>query len=252
MTYRCVLLIVLSIFFKTNAYARAPLFIACSSNFVPILESLAKHFKAHKIIIIQGASAKLLTQINNGLPTDIFLSANKTYPQTLFKIQKATTPFVYAVGELILLTKKEHKRKDILAYLRSHQTGIGIANPMLAPYGVPAMHFLVSIDLWEPIKDKVILGENINQTFQQMVSGNLDAAFVTDSQWRHFQILHPDDSKQFYAYHVPAPHNRVIQYGNILTASNNMDAAKQFVDYLLHDKHARELIEHAGYHLPKT
>lgn len=234
----------------TLSYAKTTLMIACSSNFVPVLEQVAKRYEEKtklKIIIVQGSSGKLTTQLINGLPADIFLSANKTYTTQLIERKKGGSSFPYAIGELMLVVKNRKANEHIIRYLNHHQDLIGIANPALAPYGQQAMRFLESIDLWDKLKDQLVYGQNINQTFQQLITGNLNAAFISRSQWIHYLRGNSKGAHSFYAYHVPAPLNRIVQHGMLLTHSEDHKIAQDFIRFLLHDIKANELIRTLGY-----
>ena len=80
---------------------------------------------------------------------------------TLWQRQDAT----FEIKELKDLLKPEVKR-------------IAIANPDHAPYGVAAREALQTVELWETIQPKLILGENIRQTQQYAETGNVDVAII--------------------------------------------------------------------------
>ena len=65
---------------------------------------------------VAASSGKLTAQIREGAPFDIFLSADVTYPETLFREALTTSePLVYAYGKLILLTVKEGTEPSLKA-----------------------------------------------------------------------------------------------------------------------------------------
>lgn len=55
---------------------------------------------------------------------------------------------------------------------------IAIANPEHAPYGKAAKQALIKAGVWDAIQDRIVYGENIQQTLQFAQSGNADAALV--------------------------------------------------------------------------
>ena len=55
---------------------------------------------------------------------------------------------------------------------------IAIANPVHAPYGKAAVAALQHDQLYDRVKDKLVLGENISQTFELVHSGNADVGIV--------------------------------------------------------------------------
>ncbi len=59
---------------------------------------------------------------------------------------------------------------------------LAIANPELAPYGKSAQSWLDSQKLSNQVKDHVVMGDNIEQTFTFAHTGNADFVLVAVSQ----------------------------------------------------------------------
>ena len=172
--------------------------VAVASNFYPTMKVIAKLYELktagssghHKVILIPGSSGKHYAQIMNGAPFDIFFSADIERARLLEQegIVVAGTRFTYALGKLILWSsidnyvdsKGEVLNKKDFRYL-------AIANPKLAPYGKSAEEALRSLKLWTNLKERLVQGENIAQTFQFVSSGNAKLGFVAYSQ-----IMNPD------------------------------------------------------------
>jgi molybdate transport system substrate-binding protein len=55
---------------------------------------------------------------------------------------------------------------------------IGIANPEHAPYGMAAREALQAVGIWDALKDKLVLGENVRMTLQYAETGNVDVSIV--------------------------------------------------------------------------
>ena len=119
------------------------------------------------IKIIYGSSGKGRTQIARGAPYHLYFSANMNYVDMLYVSGDiATKPKLYAIGRLVLWSKnKNFQPKEGFANLtQSWAKKVAIANPSHAPYGEKAQQALVSKKLYQKIKNKIILGENISQT----------------------------------------------------------------------------------------
>src|SRR5271165_521149 len=98
--------------------AQAPLRIAAAADLEPVLPTILDQFHQSTGISAEAtyqASAALTTQIQNGAPFDVFLSANLGYPQKLIAAGLAQglgdgtggTPITYARGTLVLWTRKD-------------------------------------------------------------------------------------------------------------------------------------------------
>lgn len=130
--------------------------------------------------IIYGASGKLATQILNGAPYDLFLSADTTYPRKL-EAQEAVAagPEVYAVGRLVLWHADPQREPLSPSDLASDSVRrIAIAQPRHAPYGQRARQALEALDLWQAVERKLVYGENIGQTAAMVESGAAEAGLI--------------------------------------------------------------------------
>jgi molybdate transport system substrate-binding protein len=118
------------------------------------------------------------TQIQNGAPFDIFLSANMKYPNYLYSKKLAITkPKVYAKGRLVLFSIR--KKFTSLNDLQNLDT-IAVANVKTAPYGKAAIEVLKNAKLYEKVKDKLVYAETVNQVISY-VKNAADAGFVAKS-----------------------------------------------------------------------
>ena len=85
--------------------------VAVAANVSYAIEDLKRAFvKTHpetKVQVILGSSGKLTAQIKHGAPYQLFMSANMTYPEALYREKVAITkPVIYAEGALAYLTVK--------------------------------------------------------------------------------------------------------------------------------------------------
>lgn len=160
--------------------------IAVAANAQYVAKKLAEEFKRETNIdadLIVGASGKLTTQIEQGAPFDLFLSADMKYPQELAdKNLTLEKPRIYAYGQLIMWTLNKVVKLTRLADLTQpvfHK--IAIANPSLAPYGEATMQALDKLKLANQLKDKIVYGESIAQVNQYLLSGAAEVAFTAKS-----------------------------------------------------------------------
>ncbi len=61
-------------------------------------------------------------------------------------------------------------------------TGFAMANPDLAPYGAAAREVLEQRGLWDALRDRIVQGQDIGQTYSFVYSGNAELGFVAYSQ----------------------------------------------------------------------
>ncbi len=235
-----------------NATAAAPAkgeaLVAVASNFAEPAADLVKLFEAettYTVTLTPGATGKHYTQILNGAPFDLFLSADDDRTAQLEKDGKVLpgTRFVYAVGRLALWSPRpgfvdpEGKILQTDSYSR-----LAIASPDLAPYGEAARQVLVKLGAWEKAEKRLVFGTNIAQCYQFVESGNADMGFIA---WSQIKRLPPDNRGSFWL--VPGPMHDPISQEAVLLRDN--PAARAFLDFLRTPR-ARRLIADHGYDLP--
>ena len=146
--------------------------VAAAANLAGLTDSLAAGFAkvqpAIKLNFVLGATGALATQIQNGAPFGLLLSADTTTPDKLFRDGLAVDPpRVYARGSLILLSADSRDFSKGLALLADAGVGqFAIANPKTAPYGQAAVEALSASGLWDRVKDKAVTGQSIAQALQ--------------------------------------------------------------------------------------
>lgn len=177
------------ILFLAPIYVMAdPLLVAVASNFREPAKEIATRYEqrsSQQLILIFGSTGKHYAQIKHGAPFDIFFAADARRPKLLEEegVAIAGSRLTYARGRLVLWSPREgfvNKQGRIL------ETGqfrrLAIANPKLAPYGRAAQEVLQAKGLWSVLRQRMVRGENIGQTYQFVKSGNADLGFVAYSQ----------------------------------------------------------------------
>lgn len=232
--------------------------VAAASNFIAPMKNLVDVFQAsttHSIKVSHGSSGKLFAQISQGAPFDLFLSADQDKPERLLSngLAISGTDFRYARGQLALLSAHARQIKkhppdiinkkalsiDLLKQLKSAGFNrLAIANPKLAPYGASAQQFLIAQGLLDAVKDKLVFGENIAQTYQFVYSGSADLGLVAHSQLKEGDLYTLLPLEQY-----PA----ISQQAVLLKHGQDKIAAKEFMHFLQSAK-ARVIIRSYGYH----
>ncbi|MCJ7956661.1 MAG: molybdate ABC transporter substrate-binding protein [Pseudomonas sp.] len=224
--------------------------VAVAANFTAPIQAIAADFEkdtGHKLIAAYGATGQFYTQIKNGAPFEVFLSADDTTPKKLDD-EGATVKgsrFTYAVGTLALWSAKPGYVDAKGEVLKKNQyQHLSIADPKTAPYGLAATQVLAKEGLSEQVADKLVTGQNITQAFQFVSTGNAELGFVALSQ-----IYKDGKVTRGSAWIVPASlHDPIKQDAVILTKGKDSAAAKALVDYLKGPK-AAAVIKSYGYEL---
>jgi molybdate transport system substrate-binding protein len=232
----------LSLAFLLPAPAQTPLRVAAAADLEPVLPPILEQFHQSTGIRAEAtyqASAMLTTQIMNGAPFDLFLSADLSYPKKLIDAGLAdaagstdsTTPITYAKGTLVLWTRKDSALgPPSLDLLRNPALKrLAIANPDRAPYGRAAVAALTSLKLYDALSARLVTAENIAQAAQFVDSGNADAGLISLTS-----ALTPRMASSGAFFVIPRDLYPPIQQGAVIvTNTTQRAAAHKFLDFLL-------------------
>lgn len=210
--------------------------VAAASDMQVAFPELAARFERATGLRVQpvfGSSGNIFTQIQNGAPYDVFLSADMEYARRLVELGFAARDGLtaYARGRLVLWTRNDSK-----VDLKLGLSGLGaeavrriaIANPEHAPYGRAAVAALRHEGIYDRVRGRLILGENIAQAAQFAQSGNVDVGILALSL-----ALGPSLRATGRHVEIPATFHPPIEQGAVwLMRAKNPSAARQFVRFL--------------------
>jgi len=245
------ILIALAFFFVCLSANAAEIHIAAASDLQNVLPEIAKLYEqqtGNKVLLTFGASGTLYAQIKNGAPFDVFLSADSEYPWKLVEENLADRNSIsnYAVGKLVLWFRSEFTHQalqDGIKFLKNDQVHkVAMANPQVAPYGRVAKAALDCLGIYGSIQGKIVLGENISQTTQFVVSGNVDAALISMSSALDPKVTENGASIEL---QENIPHT-VLQTAVVLNKAAGKDMAVGFLHFL-EGPQSRALLQSHGY-----
>ncbi|MDN5288672.1 MAG: modA [Mucilaginibacter sp.] len=247
MNKKLLIFLTLTLVFVHSVLLAQNIRVAAAANLQSVIEVLQKDFKQKTGIVIEpvvGSSGKLVAQISNGAPFDVFLSADMSFPETLFKNGfTEKKPVVYAAGSLIICSSQNIGFTNWERLLMSARVNkIAIANPGTAPYGKAAEELLQSKGILDDVKTKMVYGESISQVNTYITTGVVDIGFTT-------QALVKDAKTKLYYQVIDAKAYQPILQGMVLLkhAANNPNAEK-FYQYILSPA-ARKIFADYGYRL---
>jgi molybdate transport system substrate-binding protein len=219
--------------------------VAVAANFTEAAKAIAARFKArtgHDASLSFGSSGQFFTQIANGAPYEVFLSADVERPQKA-EAEGLAVPgsrFTYATGRLVLYSKTPGLVDGKGAVLKTGKfEKLAIADPKAAPYGQAAVETLNKLRLYDALKPKIVTGSSITQAFQYVQTGAAEVGFVALSQ-----VV---DEKGGSRWVVPAAnHTPIDQQAVLLKTGQNSEAAKAFLTFLKGGE-AKAIIKRYGY-----
>ena len=237
----------------STSLAVQPARVAAASDLRVVFPALREEFRRlHPTIDLEptfGSSGQFFTQISQGAPFDLFLSADIELVRKLSRqdaTRPSSIPFDYAAGQLALWVPHQSScdlSEALSEILRKIPPGkISLANPEHAPYGRAAREVLKSLELDSSLAPHLVLADNVAQALQFADSGGAAAAFVAVSLVRKG----PASSRGRWRI-VPAQHHRPIQQGGlVLPGGPGEPAARLFADWL-QTPPARKILSDHGF-----
>lgn len=218
--------------------------IAVASNFTDPAREIAAAFKektGHDAILSFGSTAQIYTQITQGAPFHVFLSADEARPKALaaegFGVPESR--FTYAVGQLVLWSRTSATPVGEQTLRDAAFSKIAIANPLAAPYGAAAIEVMKALNIYESLKPKIVEGANISQAFQFVDTGNAEVGFVAAAQI----VNAKDGAGWFVARHLYSP---IRQDAILVKKGQSNEAATAFMAFLKGPE-ARAIMTEHGY-----
>lgn len=226
-----------------------PVRVAVAANAQFVLNKLKADFGKKTGIaveIISGASGKLTTQIKNGAPYDLFLSADMQFADDVYAAGLALIkPRVYALGSLIVCSATDADLKNWKALVVNKNTGkIAIAYPKLAPYGKAAEATLKHFKLYNDTSPQLVFGESISQVNTYVLKKVVAIGFTTESLV--YEI--PADRSFKWLRIDPSAYSPIRQGAVLLKHAKGINYvnSKRFYDYLF-SKAAQVIFKQYGY-----
>ncbi len=212
----------------------AALTIAAAADLKYALDSLVMLFKRQhpqaQVTVVYGSSGRFYEQLSHDAPFDMFFSADSEYPRRLQQAGRtAGAPVPYAQGRLVLWGRKLNPNtKDLNILLAPPLKRLAIANPAHAPYGQKAEEILRYYKLYDQLKPKLVLGENIGQAAQYAATGAADAGILAYSL-----ALSPELRRAGRFYLIPATaHTPLRQSYVVLKRASGNTTAKDFAAFM--------------------
>ncbi|MFN4104025.1 MAG: molybdate ABC transporter substrate-binding protein [Tepidimonas sp.] len=229
--------------------------VAAAADLKFAVEEVARLFEqrtGHRLRLVFGSSGNFYSQILQGAPFHLFMSADEDF---VFKLAEAGKTLdrgrLYAYGRIGIMVPKgsrlkaDGELKDLAAALKDGRLRkFAIAAPDHAPYGKRAREALQHVGIWEAIEPKLVYGENIAQTAQFATSGSTEGGIIALSLAKAPQVAALGDFALIpESWHKPLAQRMVLM-------KDAPEAARQFYAFLS-TRDAQAIMVRYGFAMPK-
>jgi molybdate transport system substrate-binding protein len=233
---RRVIQVLVALLFISPLCAAQDFTVAAAADLQFAMQDIVGQFQSQtgkNVRVIYGSSGNFFQQVQNGAPFDMFFSANLDYPKKLEAagLIEPGSYYQYGRGKIVIWVPNGSKinvKSGLTVLLEADVRKIAIANPQHAPYGQAAIAAMQKADVYEKVKEKFVLGENLSQTASFVMSGAADVGIVALSL-----ALSPNmKGKGDYAIVPEDLHPPIEQACVILRAAKNKNTAEQFLAFV--------------------
>jgi len=233
--WAALLIVIASVASESAAHANN-LIVSAASSLTNAFTKLAQSFEAShpgtKIVLNFGASDMLMTQIINGAPADVFASADQIAMDKAVakKAVVRASRKNFAKNQVVVIVPSDSQLQitDLQDLANSRIKRVTYGNPASVPIGRYARAALEAANQWDAVSAKAVLAQNVRQSLDYVVRGEVDAAFVfaTDAT--------AVGDKVRLAYRVTS--TTPVTYPIAVTSTTKQPkVAQEFVDYVLSD-----------------
>ncbi len=216
-----------------------------------IVEAFKKTHAAITLNVTYGSSGNFYSQLSNKAPFDIFFSADIDYPKKLVEAGLAVkeSQFEYAVGRIVVWVPKDSpidiEKLGIDSLAQDSVKKIAIANPEHAPYGRAAEAAMKKLGVYDRVKDRLVLGENIAQAAQFVETGAADVGIIALSL-----ATSPAMKDKGKYWTVPLDAYPTLEQGGVIMSGAKDAAAAEDFKAFVTGPEGRAILTRYGFTLP--
>ena len=208
--------------------------------------------RSHPSIRVQfnfAASGALQQQIEQGAPVDVFASASAKEMDALQSkgLLGGDSRTEFAGNRLVCVAPVGSKLKDWKDLAGASVKHVAISDPAFVPSGRYGKQTLERKALWNAVKPKAVLGENVRQTLSYVANGDAEAGIVFSTD-----LMIVKNRVKLVKEAVPGvDHDPIVYPVSVLRDAPNPAAARNFVKFLL-SKEAQAILKRHGFTPPPS
>jgi molybdenum ABC transporter, periplasmic molybdate-binding protein len=231
-----------------NQTAQTALTVSAAASLKDAMDEIKANYMNEKpnvtVTINYGASGSLEQQIEQGASVDLFISAaTKQIDQLKAKgltIDDTTKNLLGNALVLVVPSDSKANLNDFKGVTDPSIKKLALGEPASVPAGQYAEEVFTKLNILSSIKSKIVYAKDVKEVLTWVQSGNADAGVVyaTDAK--------TTDKVKVIATAAEDTHTPIVYPATVINTSKNVDAAKDFLNYLSGDK-AKPVFEKYGF-----
>ncbi len=226
---------------EVNLAAAASLKNVFDEKLIPMFQ---EKYQGVKVTPTYASSGDLQTQIENGLETDVFMSAANKQMNALVNesLIDNDTNLQFLENKVVLIVPA-NSSSNISSFddLANVSGVIAIGDPESVPAGQYGKEVLTSLGIWDAVEPKLSLGTDVTAVLNQVAQGSADCGIVYSTDAKS-----TDDVKVVCEAPEGSLKTPVIYPVAMIKDAKDADAAKAFLDFL-QTKEAKDVFVEYGF-----
>jgi molybdate transport system substrate-binding protein len=211
--------------------------VGAAASLQDVLREVAAGYEkqtGEKLLLHFGSSGQLMSQVRNGAPIDVFISAAQRQVDELEKdgLVAGHTRRVIAGNALVLVVPSGAKSApDGFAALASPSVKrVAVGEPKTVPAGEYAAQALRHAGVADSLRGRLVYGANVRQVLGYVERGEVSAGIVyaTDAKAA-------GDKVRVAAVADAVAHDPIVYPAVVVAASTRRESAARFLEYLASD-----------------
>lgn len=218
----------------TSSVAKVELNVACAASVTDALTAINNAYMAKNtnvtVVANFAASGTLQTQIEQGAPADVFLSAASKQMNALQEkgLIRDETRRDLLNNKVVMIVPADSTLGlgNYMDLTGDNVKQIAIGDPEFVPAGTYAKQAFELLGIWDSLQGKLIMGGTVREVLGYVEGGNVDAGIVysTDAAITDGVTI---------VAHAPDEINSKIVYPvAVIKASTKVEAAQAYIDFL--------------------
>ena len=212
---------------EVNLAAAASLKNVYDEKLIPMFE---EKYPGATVTPTYASSGDLQTQIENGLETDVFMSAANKQMNALVDedLIDNDTNLQFLENKVVLIVPADSD-SNISSFddLKDVEGTIAIGDPESVPAGQYAEEVLTNLGIWDAVQSKLSLGTDVTAVLNQVAQGSADCGIVYSTD-----AISTDDVKVICEAPEDSLNTPVIYPVAMIKDAKDADAAQAFLDFL--------------------
>ncbi|ANU22072.1 molybdate ABC transporter substrate-binding protein [Planococcus donghaensis] len=206
--------------------------VSAASSLTEVMKEMEQQFQEVEpnieLTFNYGSSSKLRSQIEQGAPADLFLSASEQDMELLKSQQLINTDSIepFAENQLVLASLEEFSATaNFKEIVLNTEKKIAIGEPDSVPLGAYSKKALENDNLWNSLSNRLIYAKDARQVVTYVESGNAELGIIYSSD----AVISREINGTL---EVPGQTKPIIYPGAVIADSENQPAATAFWEFV--------------------